>query len=256
VWKDTDVHALEYLGPPLVYGTRRVGGFCGIAGPNAVSIIESGAAWMGGNGFFHYDGGLRSLPCDVSDYVFSDINLVQAAKITAAHNSKFGEVWWFYCSASATEVDRYVVWNYRENTWNIGSLSRTCWTDSGVFPYPMAVDSSGYVYEHEYGWTNNGTAITTGRYATSGPVEVGDGDRVMAIQQVVPDEKTSGQATLTFLTQFTPEGSQSTFGPYSLSAYTDARFTARQVSMKIIGAADEDWRVGKIRLDAVSGGRR
>lgn len=256
IWTDTDVHAVEYLGPPFIYSARRIGGFCGIAGPNAVSIIESGAAWMGGNGFFHYDGTLRDLPCDVSDYVFGDINLTQAAKINAGHNSKFGEVWWFYCSAAATEVDRYVVWNYRENTWNIGSLGRTCWVDSGVFPYPMAVDSSGYVYEHEYGWTNNGAALTSSRFATSGPVEIGSGDQVMSVRQVIPDEKTSGQVNLTFLAQFTPEGGSSSYGPYTPSAYTDVRFSGRQVAMEILGAADADWRVGSIRLDAVAGGRR
>ncbi len=256
IWTDTDVHALEYLGPPLVYGTRRIGGFCGIAGPNAVAIIESGAAWMGGNGFFHYDGSLRDIPCDVSDYVFGDINLVQSAKIYAAHNSKFGEVWWFYPSSSATEVDRYVIWNYRENHWNIGAMARTCWADSGVFSYPMAVDSSGYVYEHEYGWTNNGTAITTGRYATSGPLELGNGDQVMAVRQILPDEKTAGQVNMTFSTKFTPEGSASSFGPYTPSAYTDVRFTARQVAIQLIGAVDDDWRVGTLRLDAAAGGRR
>lgn len=256
IWTDTDVHSLQYVGPPFIYAVRRVGGFCGIAGPNAVAVIEAGAAWMGGNGFFYYDGALRDIPCDVSDYVFGDINLVQLAKVYAGHNSKFGEVWWFYCSSASDEVDRYVTWNYREKTWNIGSLARTCWADSGVFPYPMAVDSSGYVYEHEYGWTNNGTAITTGRYATSGPVELGTGDQVMAVRQMVPDEKTSGQVNMTFTTKFTPEGDTSSYGPYTPSAYTDMRFTGRQVAMQLLGATDADWRVGNIRLDAVAGGRR
>jgi hypothetical protein len=118
------------------------------------------------------------------------------------------------------------------------------------------VDSSGYVYEHEYGWTNNGTAITTGRYATSGPVELGTGDQVMAVRQMVPDEKTSGQVNMTFTTKFTPEGDTSSYGPYTPSAYTDMRFTGRQVAMQLLGATDADWRVGNIRLDAVAGGRR
>lgn len=256
IWTDTDLHAMNYLGPPLVYGIERVGGFCGIASQNAVSIIEAGAVWMSASSFFIYDGALRDIPCDVADYVFGDFNQVQRAKVYAGHNSQFAEVWWFYCSAASDEVDRYVSWNYRENHWSIGSLPRTSWASSGVFDFPMAISTSGYIYEQENGWTDDGAPLAATRFLRSGPVEIADGDRIMSVSQIVPDERTSGQVNLTLQARFTPEGTQYTAGPFTVAPYTDARFSGRQVSLEIDGVSDADWRVGTIRLDAISGGRR
>ena len=256
LWTDTDIHALNYLGPPFIYGTERVGGFCGIVSPNAMAVIETGAAWMSQNAFYRFDGAMHDIPCDVSDYVFSDFNLVQAAKVYAGLNTRFGEVTWFYCSAASDEVDRYVTWNYKEGHWAIGSLARSSWADAGVFPYPQAVSPDGYIYEHENGWTADGVAIGATRRLKSGPVEIGSGDRVFSINQIVPDEKTAGQISLQFSTQFTPEGDQYDYGPFTLEPYTDVRFTGRQIATEIVGAADADWRLGQIRFNAVQGGRR
>jgi hypothetical protein len=233
-----------------------VGAFCGLVGPNAVAIIESGAVWMSNNGFFRFDGAMHDLPCEVSDYVFSDFNTTQKAKVYAGHNSLFGEVWWFYPSSASTENDRYVIWNYRENHWSIGQLPRTCWTDSGVFPYPLAVGADSYLYEQEEGWTADGAPLMSSRYLKAGPVQIGTGDRVMAVNQVIPDEKTQGQVELQFFTRFNPEGPDFPYGPFPLSGYTDVRFSGRQVAMEIVGNADADWRFGIARLDAVQAGRR
>lgn len=256
IWTDTDIHAMNYIGTPYVYGFERVGAFCGAAGPNSVAALDSSAYWMGTNGFFAYDGVVKPIPCDVQDYVFSDLNKIQAAKIYAGANTAFGEIWWFYPSANSTENDRYVIYNYREGHWSIGALARTAWTGSGVFEYPLATSPTGYLYDHENGWTNDGVALTTQRYAESGPVEIGSGDQVLCATQLIPDDKTIGQTTISFKTRFTPDGTQQTYGPYTLTPYTSVRFTGRQASVQINGAADADWRVGIVRVEAVPGGRR
>lgn len=256
IWTDTDVHSMTYIGTPYVYSFDRVGGFCGAAGPNAVAALDAEAYWMGTNGFFKYNGTVVPIPCDVQDYVFSDINRVQAAKIYAGANTAFGEIWWFYPSANSIENDRYVVFNYREGHWSIGQLARTAWTGSGVFEYPLAAGTDGYIYDHEMGWTANGTPITSQRYARSGPTEIGNGDRVVIASMLIPDEKTQGQAKVSFKTRFTPNGLESTFGPYTLTDYTSVRFTGRQVSVEIDGNSDADWRVGILRIDGVLGGTR
>lgn len=256
IWTDTDLHSMSYIGTPYVYSFDRVGSFCGAAGPNAVAALDSEAFWMGTNGFFTYNGIVKPIPCDVQDYVFSDINRVQAAKIYAGVNTAFGEVWWFYPSANSTENDRYVIYNYREGHWNIGNLSRTAWTGSGVFSNPLATTPDGFIYDQENGWTADGTPIINQRYALSGPTEIGNGDNVICAEMLLPDEKTQGQATVSFKSRFTPEGTEQTFGPYSLTPYTPVRFTGRQISTEVLGNADADWRVGTLRVDGKPGGRR
>ncbi len=251
LWTDTDVHSAQYIGQPFVYGFEKIGSGCGLISKQAVSVMESSAIWMGTSGFWIYDGSVRPLVSDVGDYVYRNINPSQASKAYSVHFSAFNEVWWFYPSANSTEVDSYVTYNYRENHWNIGLLSRTCGTSSGVFRTPLLVGTDGFVYDHEVG-------VTTGEsvFAESGPVQIGVGDNVMAVREVVPDELTQGDVSVSFSTKFYPNDVEYSYGPYSTANPTPVRFTGRQVKMKIEQARGVNWRVGTMRLDAVAGGRR
>lgn len=249
----TDAHLATYQGPPFVYGFERVGSNCGVISPQASVSFDNGAVWMSGGGFFFFDGTVKPLACEVSDYIWSDFNYGQQAKVAAVVNADYFEVWWFYPSAASSENDRYVIWNYRENTWTIGSMARTSGVPVGAFANPIFFDPSGYVYDHESGFNYDGATP----YAETGPVEIGVGDRIVVARQVLPDERIQGQVRMRFKSRFAPEGAETAHGPYTISSqYTDVRFSGRQVSFRIEGAQLGDWRVGNFRLDAVEGSRR
>jgi hypothetical protein len=252
LFTDIDVHLATYSGGTLVYGFERVETACGIVSRQAVQEVGGNAVWMGQNGFWFWNGFVKPLPCDVQDYVFTDINRAQISKTYAVRNSSDSEIEFRYCSASSNEIDRCVIWNYKGNYWNIGRVARTCGTDRGVFPYPIYVDEDGAVYEHEVGLSYAGDLP----YAEGGPVEIGSGGNVVHCTKLIPDEKTSGEVTVTFYARFSPNGDQSEYGPYSLSDMTDVRFTGRQASLRATGAMLSDWRFGTPRLDVVVGGRR
>jgi len=252
LFTDVDVHTAQYVGAPFVYGFEKAGSGCGLISAQAVAAIDTAAIWMSKAGFWIYDGYVKPLPSDVSDYVFGNINFNQASKVYSVHNSKFGEIWWYYPSNASNENDSYVTFNYRENHWNIGTLARTAGTDAGVFTNPMAVSTDGYIYEHEVGFAYDSASV----YAESGPVQLGNGDNIMSIRQVVPDEQTLGEAVVSFKTRNYPTATQSTYGPYTAANPTDVRFAARQVNVKVTGAVLADWRIGIMRLDAVPSGKR
>ena len=252
LFTDVDVHTAQYIGAPFVYGFEKAGSGCGLISSQAVAAIDTAAIWMSKSGFWIYDGYVKPLPSDVSDYVFNNINFNQASKVYAVHNSQFGEIWWYYPSSGSNENDSYVTYNYRENHWNIGMLARTAGTDAGVFTNPLLVSSDGYIYEHEVGFAYDSASI----YAESGPVQLGNGDNLMSVRQVVPDEQTLGEAVVSFKTRNYPTGTQSTFGPYTAANPTDVRFVARQVNVKVTGAVLADWRIGVMRLDAVASSKR
>ncbi len=252
LFTDVDVHTAQYVGAPFVYGFEKAGSGCGLISAQSVAAIDTAAIWMSKSGFWIYDGYVKPLPSEVSDYVFGNMNFSQSSKVYAVHNSQFGEIWWYYPSSGSNENDSYVTYNYRENHWNIGLLARTAGTDAGVFTNPMAVSTDGYVYEHEVGFAYDSASV----YAESGPVQLGNGDNIMSIRQVVPDEQTLGEAVVSFKTRNYPTGTQSTFGPYTAANPTDVRFAARQVNVKVTGAVLADWRIGVMRLDAVASGKR
>lgn len=241
--------------PSFVYGFERVGTACGVISRGAAIGTKQGAVWMGVRGFYRYFGGsVEEIPCEVSDYVFTDMNQGQVSKIVAVNNSEFGEVWWFYPSANSTENDRYVAYDMRENIWMTGTLSRTCGVDVGTFRLPLFVEPGGIVYEHEVGLRYGDSGATS--FAETGPIALGAGQQIMQARKLYPDERTQGDVTVTFKTRFFPNGTESEFGPYSMSEPTSVRFSGRQARMRVTAAQNADWRVGIMRLEGDAGGMR
>lgn len=249
----TDAHAATYIGPQLVYGFERVGTSCGAISRKAAISFDEGAYWMGTKSFFMFDGSsVRELPCEVIDKVFFDINTAQRSKVCAVHNAQFGEVWWFYPSGESNENDRYVIYDYKEQHWNIGSLNRTSGVDAGVFRNPVWFDESGNIYNHEDGWDHGGSLS----FVESGPILIGEGDSISKVNELIPDELTQGDATMTFKTRFYPNDEERVYGPYSMANPTSLRFSGRQIRVRIDGSDLVSWRVGVPRLNIIAGGRR
>jgi hypothetical protein len=252
LFTDVDVHVATYIGLPYVYSFEKAGSGCGVISSQAVAAIDTAAIWMSKSGFWVYDGYVKPLVSDVGDYIFQNINYNQSSKVYAVHNSKYGEIIWFYPSSASNENDSYVVYNYREGHWAIGSLARTAGTDRGVFTNPLMISSDGYIYEHEVGYAYDGSVP----YAESGPYEIGNGNNIMSVRRVIPDEQTLGEVVVSFKTRMYPMATETTYGPYTAAQPTDVRFAARQVKVRYTGNVLEDWRVGVNRFDVVAMGKR
>lgn len=261
IFTDVDVHSMQFIGTPFVYGINRIGTNCGLIGRKAHAATQNFCVWMGNLSFFIYDGVVRPLPCDVQEYVFDNINRLQASKIVAGINSEFGEVWWFYPSTNSPENDSYVVWNYKENWWSIGQLVRTAWADREVWPYPIAASSDSNLYQHEQGWTASGQTRVGAVFAESGPFDFQNGERVLEAKQLIPDTNNGGDASVnfTFKTRYTPTGTETVAGPYYFTradGYVDVRFNGRQAKLRIDAATDGLFQIGTLRIDTGVGGKR
>jgi hypothetical protein len=254
-----DAHVCRFIGAPLVFSFERVGQKCGLMGPNAAVAIEGGVVWMGADSrIYSYDGAVRPVPCEVEDWLENNLYKLGGAQVYAGTLAEQGEAWWFWPSAYGEENTKYLIWNYRNNHWNCGTLTRSAWLDRGAWKNPVAVADDGYVYQHEVGYTNSGTSRTGTVYAETGAIEIGSGDEIAHITQVIPDEKTRGQVSVTFKAAFTPNGVESSHGPYTVrtDGYTDVRLCGRQVKYRIDQVVDDDWRVGNFRAEVKAGGGR
>jgi len=252
---DTDAHTARYLGPPYVYGFERVGTSCGAISRKSASDVDIGVFWMGQRGFFRFDGNsVQEIQCDVHDYVFGDFNVAQQSKVWSIANGQYGEIWWFYCSSDSTEIDRYVAYDYKENHWLIGELSRTSGVQRGVFRYPFMAghNADSDIYDHEVGY--NFDSATT--FAETGPISIGVGDQIARVTKLIPDEITQGDVGVTFKTRFYPNATETTHGPFTPANPTSVRFSGRQLRMRVEGQRATQWKVGNMRIDANAGGRR
>jgi hypothetical protein len=254
VFTDREVWSMTATGDNSVYSILPVGGEgSGAISRNCAAFLDNEAVWMGPNGFWTYNGYVQPLSCDVWDFVFAGMNQQQRSKVTVDVNSAFGEVTWRFPSSGSTEIDQTVTWNFREKHWRVGHVVRLSATDGIITQYPMAVGADGYVYEHEVGYTYDPGVMP---YLESGPAELGDGDRLMDASQLLPDELTQGQVTVTFFTKNTPEDAEDVVGPFTLTGYTDVWFSARQSRIRYDGVANASWRVGVPRVAVQPGSGR
>ena len=191
VWTDTSLYSMNFIGPPLTFAINLINEGAGLLGPKAAVSSPRGVFFMSKKGFYFYNGAVQKLPCSVQDYVFSDLDESQAFKCFAGLNEEFSEVWFFYPSLadSENEISRYVIYNYEENSWSIGSLERYSWLAAGVLDKPLAAgedSTTKYIYEHEKGF-NNDTGAMDGVFVESADIDVGDGDNFVFLKRVLPD---------------------------------------------------------------------
>ena len=250
IWTDLDAYAMNYVGLPYVHDVQRVGEGAGIISRGAHAAAEGRVFWWGQNGFHMWDGAsVQDIPCDVYEDVFGDMNFTQRSKIAAMEQAQFSEIWWFYPTATSTENDMAVVYNYKENHWTLHTIVRLSGCDRGVYNDPMMVSSDGYVYNHETGTTWDSTP-----YAESGPFEIGEGDRIAKVRQIAFDERTEGDVIVYVYGRDWNNDTETSFGPYQAPNLVSTRIASRALRQRVEFQGAGMW--GAPRFDVIPGGRR
>lgn len=281
VFTDSAVYSLQYQGPPNVWSTQLLGDNTSIASPNSAALASGVIYWMGVDKFYAYDGRVQTLNCDVRRYVFSNFNKTQSQQVFAGTNEGFNEVWWFYCSASSTLIDRYVVFNYLEKVWYYGTMGRTAWLDSGLRDYPQAATYTKNIVSQEQGINDNetGTTLPISANISSSEFDIQDGHNFGFVWRVLPD--LTFETSTTSPSQQAPTATMTLYGlsnsgsgvtssagaPVAASAsyviteeftgqiYT--RMRGRQLIFKIeSNQINTTWQIGAPRIDIRPDGRR
>jgi hypothetical protein len=290
VWTDTALNSLQALATEEVFGAQEVANGTTILSGNVIASANNVIYWMGYDKFYTYNGRVDTLPCTLRQFVFEDINRQQGQIFFAATNNQFNESVWFYCSATATAIDRYVIYNYVDNIWYYGNLNRTAWVDTGIYNSPLATHD-GWVYTHETGNDDGqplgAPPVGMSAYIQSADIDIEDGDKFMLIRRVIPDVNFTNSETTNPVTgaPLTPEATI-TVGvrnfPGAASATTNAsgvssarpivtasatinqytnqvfiRARGRQMNFRIESSGvGTQWQLGMPRLDARPDGSR
>ena len=275
VWTDAALYSLQFIGPPNTFGLTLVNEGVSLIGPNAAINSPTGVYWMDKKGFYTYNGSVVPLPCSVHSFVFDDLNSEQAFQVFGFLNKQFNEVGWFYCAAGSLTVSKYVVFNYVEQTWAIGELSRTAWLDEGIVAFPRAAgyaDGNNYIYSHETGHDDDGVPMDN-VFIESADFDIGDGEEFQFIRRFIPDVKFTGDSgstqTLNVVLKARdfPGQSLTTDQTTAFTASTtkiDTRARARQAAVRFESDDDADtgarlgvgFVIGATRLDLQPNGRR
>ena len=281
IFTDSSVHSMQFIGAPFTFGIQPLASNTTIMGPNAAIAVEDAVFWMGRQNFYIYDGKTQQLPCTVKERVFFDFNYDQAHKVFAGVISEFSEIVWYYCSNTNSvanggtgENDRYVIYNYAEQSWYYGNLGRSAFLDRGIRTFPIAAES-GYLYNHETGYSDDGSIMTS--TIESSPIDMGEGDQFIFIRRLIPDFTFNGSTTSSPTVNVTLQSNNFPAGSYLQSEiskvdrnavsttvpfeqYTnkaDVRLRGRAFSIKVdCSALGVRWRLGSPRVDIRQDGRR
>lgn len=197
VWTDTTLYSLQYVGAPIVWSAQAVGENISIVNDRAVVYSSGVAYWMGNGSFYAYDGHVMPITCEVKKYIFSNMNMEQNAQIFSGSNESFHEIWWFYCSSASTTVDRYVVYNYKDNIWYTGTMARTAWLDNAWSGLPLAAGYNHKLMVHEVGVDDgdSGTLTPINAYIQSSQFDIEDGHHFGFVWRIIPDISFEGSTT-------------------------------------------------------------
>tara|TARA_A100001515_G_scaffold95729_1_gene76804 strand:+ start:304 stop:2160 length:1857 start_codon:yes stop_codon:yes gene_type:complete len=270
VFTDVSLHSMRFTGAPFTFQFSTLSTDISMISPNAAVNARGSVYFMDSGGFYVYNGSVQPLPCSVKEHVFSNLNKGQAFKVFAAENNDFSEVIWFYpVGTDDTEITNYVSYNYAENLWAVGTLDRGAWIGYSKNSNPIAssvntgVTDANYLYNHETGFDDDGSAMTA--FVESGDLEIGEGDRFMMISRIVPDFKFSGLASDASV-DFTIKGSnfpletptsQATATVTSSTTQSNIRTRARHAVVRIESSGSGyGWRLGDLRFDMRQDGRR
>jgi hypothetical protein len=285
VFTDAAIYSMQYLGAPYVWGFQIMGDNISILGPNTAVTVNNITYWMGVDKFYMYTGRVETLPCTLRQYIYDDINVQQGFQAFGGTNEGYNEIWWFYCSAASTTVDKYVVYNHLERTWYYGTMGRSSWLDSPLRSQPMATPyagSNGQLVYHETGnddGTVNPPAPITA-YVQSSDFDIGDGHNFGFVWRLIPDITFDGsdvnkpQANFTVRPRQFPgtnygtsdnpavKSTQNYAGQqsYNVQQFTEqvyVRLRGRQMAFRVestqLGVA---WQLGTPRMDVRPDGRR
>jgi hypothetical protein len=259
IFSSSDVSLMRYQGLPYIYGKEWLGQ-TRLLTPDTVVTDNGNVFWWAKDGFKMFDGGsIRTLDCPVWDYVKS--RTTESSLRMFAHGGALGvmpEIWWFYPSDGGTSIDSYVMTNYEEGWWAVGSLDRTAMVGADAEPYPLMTGEDRILYQHESGWTNGAPGIRD-VWAESNALTLGAGDNFMEIKQALAANGRGYDAmTIRFYANRTPEGSEREFGPYSIrsNGWMDTRVSGRDVRVRLENTKNADWGIGELRLDVAPGAGR
>jgi len=270
IFTDTSVYSMRFVGPPFTFAVNLINEATGLISPKGAITAPQGIYFMSYDNFYIYNGTVQKLPCNVLNYVFSDINESQSFKIHAFTNTKENEVGWFYPSASSTEIDRYVIYNYQDKVWYYGQLVRTAWLDSGVESFPQATANS-YLFQHEIGFNDDGSPMT-GVFIESSDFDIGDGNNFQFIRRILPDvrfieDSNNCSVNLIVKTRNANGSSLTTKSTSEVKSDTNqlhVRARGRQAVLRLESNDDATndgnlsvgWRLGATRMDVKQDGRR
>jgi hypothetical protein len=282
VFTEATLNSLQFLGTTDVFSLQELADNISIISPQSVQVVNNIVYWMGKDKFYAYSGRVNTLPTTLRNHVFNNINLNQVDQIISGTNEAWNEIWWMYPTADSNYNNAYVIYNFLEQAWYYGTISRTAWLDTPLRDYGQAVETdptnwTGVMYNQEQG--SNDGVLPMESYIASSDFDIGDGEKFTLIYRIIPDVNFDGSTAeapevtmsvkprnfpgLRYITNMGTESQpviQTNIINTLVTQYTPQVFIrarARQLAFEIRSTdLNTQWQLGAPRIDGRPDGKR
>lgn len=269
IFTDSSIHTMRFSGSPFTFQFEVVNKGLSMISPNAATNAGDMVFFMDRGGFYFYNGSVQRLTCTVLDYVFSNLNTEQEYKVFANTNLDFSEIYWYYpVGTGNTECTHYVSYNFMEDSWAIGTLTRGTFIAGKTRNFPLASSAFtdtdyNYLYNHESGYDADGSPMNA--FIESGGVEIGEGEQYMFVNRMIPDFEFRGSTSsasidVTLKGKDFPLNTTSTLATANVTENTGQSYIRARTRESVIRVQSTGtgygWTLGTLRFDVKPDGRR
>lgn len=152
-YTNNEAFAVNYIGRPYVFGTQFLMEGFGPAGINSVAVVDKRHFGFGRASVWVTDG--LSVNYIQSPAMFDFLYRDQATRydkerpelVLGFHDRIKSSVCFYYATEDSDSQNIGVAFNYKTLAWTVLAYGRTAVDDSGVFPFCLAGDSLGNIYQ-------------------------------------------------------------------------------------------------------------
>lgn len=268
IFTDAALYGLRFVGSfDQIYEQIQVGVDCGLLALNCATQRDNDVFWITPSyQFMVYRGGRpQSLECPLREWFENErLNKSQADKIFGYPDTRFEALSWTFPAGESEEPNEYIRLDVPEQRrdalagWGHGVLDRSAYVAGRVFASkkPLAASASGFLYEHENGFSDNGSPRSPS--VEWAPIDLQDGQKRVSISRIIVDMENEQNATLLLTVREYPKapGRSKSLTVTPTTQRCDTRLSGRQLGLRVAFPPSTFARLSSVRGDLSERGVR
>lgn len=185
-WTTAKTYIVRHAGLPFVYVYEEIAALSAPTSPQASILADNKLYWVNSNGWWEFNGAsIEAIFCPIWTWIEDKIDMGAARdQASLMHMVETAEMWFFFPEKGSAVNTHYAMYDYRQNCWAMGKMSRSCGIAATYTTFPLMSDGLN-VYKHESGEEYVG--VDEGPWGETFTINISGGIGLMTFNQMIPD---------------------------------------------------------------------
>lgn len=256
------IYTIPYVGLPYIYGLDEKGQATIPISSAMIASLNDRLIWLAVNGIWQFNGvTVEKVFCPIWNWITENMNVRRTIFMGGAiHVSARSEVWFMLASTVNGLPDKVAIYNYVEEWWSMGTLSRICGISPSNTEYPVMSDGTK-IYQHEIGF-NQYDNYDDLPWAETFSLNLNNGMQISTIYQLFPEVLGDNVDDVKF--SFYKSDSRSRDRTETITSkksirengFVDVREKSRDFRMRVEAITPGKWGLGDVGFEMRGAGKR